>query len=117
MTKEVQMTIRVEPELRASFMKAANFQHQPAAQVLREFMRAYVKLTHEKTVNKPVFDEAIIDVQRQKRQDAVNFARASVGLEGFRTSPEDEAIAKRFVDGEIDFSEFIKVSHGSVQGH
>jgi hypothetical protein len=115
MTKEVQMTFRVEPELRASFTAAADYQHRPAAQVLREFMRAYVKLMQEKAAVKPVPDGTQIDAQRRKRQDAVNFARASVGLEGFRNSPEDEAIAKRFVDGEIDFSEFMRVPDESVQ--
>lgn len=116
MTKEVQMTFRVEPELRAKFTEAANFQHRPAAQVLREFMRAYVKLTQEKIGNKLALDEVAMDAQRRKHQDAVNFARASVGLEGFHISPEDEIVAQRFVDGEIDFSEFIKASHGAVQG-
>lgn len=43
MTKEVQMTIRIEPELRAEFTAAASRDHRPAAQVLRELMRGYVK--------------------------------------------------------------------------
>lgn len=42
MSKEVKMTIRVEPELRAEFSEAAALQDRPAAQVLREFMRSYV---------------------------------------------------------------------------
>lgn len=44
MSKEVQMTFRVEPELRAAFSDAALLEDRPAAQVLREFMRAYVNL-------------------------------------------------------------------------
>ena len=115
MSKEVQMTIRVEPELRASFTEAADLQHRPAAQVLREFMRSYVKFTQEKVAIKPALNGVQIDAQRRKRQDAVDFARASVGLEGFRTSPDDDAIAKRFVNGEIDFSELMKLPHESIQ--
>lgn len=45
--------------------------------------------------------------ERCKRQDAVNFARANVGLEGFKPSPEDEALAARFINGEIEFFEVI----------
>ena len=41
MSKEVTMTIRLEPDLRASFSEAAEFDHRPAAQVLRDFMRDY----------------------------------------------------------------------------
>lgn len=48
MTKEVQMTFRVEPELRADFTNAARmFADRPAAQVLREFMRSYVSQSQE----------------------------------------------------------------------
>lgn len=47
--------------------------------------------------------------ERRKRQDAIDFARASISLEGFATSPEDEAIAQRFINGEIGYKEFMKV--------
>jgi hypothetical protein len=40
--------------------------------------------------------------ERRKRQEAVNFARANVGLEGFKPSPEDEALAVRYINGEIE---------------
>lgn len=50
MSKEVQMTFRVEPELRADFTNAARvFADRPAAQVLREFMRSYVNQSQERT--------------------------------------------------------------------
>lgn len=45
--------------------------------------------------------------ERCKRLKAVNFARASVGLEGFKPSPESDALAVRYVNGEIEFSEVI----------
>ena len=49
----------------------------------------------------------ITDAERLKRLEAVNFARASVGLEGFKPSEADEQRAARFVAGEIDLSEFV----------
>ncbi|MBN3761124.1 antitoxin VbhA family protein [Burkholderia sp. Ac-20365] len=45
--------------------------------------------------------------ERERRVQAVSFARASVGLEGFRLSAEDEARAARFVEGEIDLPTFL----------
>lgn len=46
--------------------------------------------------------------QRCKRQNAVNFARASLGLEGFKLSEACEQQAARFVAGEIELLEFLK---------
>ena len=48
MSKEVQMTIRIEPALRAEFTQAALRDHRPASQVLRELMRSYIKTVGEK---------------------------------------------------------------------
>ncbi len=42
-----------------------------------------------------------------KRQKAYDFARASISLSGFKTSPEDEAFAERFINGEIDLAEVV----------
>ena len=44
---------------------------------------------------------------RRKRQAAVDFARASVGLEGFKPNPEDDALAVRYVNGELELSDVI----------
>ena len=49
----------------------------------------------------------ITEAERRKRQEAVNFARASVGLEGFKPSEAVEQQAARFVGGEIDLAEFV----------
>lgn len=43
--------------------------------------------------------KTISDTERSRWQSAVNYARASVGLEGFALSEADEAHAQRFVDG------------------
>jgi hypothetical protein len=51
---------------------------------------------------------AIDPDERERRRRAVQFARASVGLEGFTPSAEAEALAARFIDGEIDLPTFLK---------
>lgn len=51
--------------------------------------------------------EPITEAERRKRQEAADFARASVGLEGFKPSEAVEQQAARFVAGEIDLAEFV----------
>ncbi|MPT41229.1 MAG: hypothetical protein E2603_22800 [Achromobacter sp.] len=46
--------------------------------------------------------------ERCRRQAAVIYARASVGLEGFSLSETDEAHAQRFIDGQISLQEFVQ---------
>ena len=104
--KEVQMTFRVEPELRDRFTATAEREHRPASQVLRELMRGYVERgsRSDDVIPRVTLDPA----ERRRRQDAANFARANVGLEGFRLSAEDEARTRRFIDGEIELADFLK---------
>jgi hypothetical protein len=52
--------------------------------------------------------DPITEDERRKRQEAVSYARASVGLEGFKPSEAEEQRAARFVAGEIDLAEFVK---------
>lgn len=52
--------------------------------------------------------KTISDIERSRRQSAVNYARTSVGLEGFSLSEADEAHAQRFVDGQISLQEFVQ---------
>lgn len=108
MSKEVQMTFRIEPELRADFIDAALQEHRPAAQVLREFMRTYVNAARERR-NAPAND-AISAAERRRREKAINFARSSIGLEGFTLSKTAEAQAQRFINGEIELAEFVQVN-------
>lgn len=56
----------------------------------------------------------ITDAERRKRQEAVNFARASAGLEGFIPSEQFEALAQRFINGEIELSEFVNSNAETV---
>ncbi|MDX3895800.1 MAG: antitoxin VbhA family protein [Pusillimonas sp.] len=52
--------------------------------------------------------KTISDTERSRRQSAVNYARATVGLEGFSLSEADEAHAQRFIDGQISLQEFVQ---------
>jgi len=45
--------------------------------------------------------------ERMRRQAAMEYARASVGLEGFKLSKADEAHFQRHINGEIDMAEFV----------
>ncbi len=49
MVKEVQMSIKMEPELRKQFMAVAAECHRPAAQIIRDLMRLYI--SESKTPN------------------------------------------------------------------
>ena len=42
MSKEVQMSIQMETELRDQFMALAADRHRPAAQIIRDLMRLYI---------------------------------------------------------------------------
>lgn len=42
MAKEVQMSIKMEPELHDQFMAVAADRHRPAAQIIRDLMRLYI---------------------------------------------------------------------------
>jgi hypothetical protein len=42
MAKEVQMSVKMEPELRDQFMAVAASRHRPAAQIVRDLIRLYI---------------------------------------------------------------------------
>ncbi|MEQ1591344.1 MAG: hypothetical protein ABL892_03040 [Thiobacillaceae bacterium] len=42
MSKEVQMSIKMESELRDQFMAVAATVHRPAAQIVRDLIRSYI---------------------------------------------------------------------------
>jgi hypothetical protein len=106
-TKEVQMTIRIEPELRASFTKAAEIEFRPASQVLRDLMRGYVKQVRERSSK--AANESISEAEFKRRQRAFDFATASAGLEGIMTPEELQEQAKQFIDGDITLEQFMKM--------
>lgn len=48
------------------------------------------------------------------RQKAIDFARASVALEGFTLSTEVEATNRRFIDGELTGEEHIAAIRAAI---
>lgn len=58
----------------------------------------------------------ISDEERQRRKEAADYARASVGLSGFVLSAEAEAHAERFINGEIDLAEFVRPGAEHMRG-
>lgn len=60
----------------------------------------------------PSSHSAITEAERKRRKEAVDYARASVGLEGFKLNQADELHAERYINGEIDLSEFVKLRDG-----
>ncbi|MFS0772311.1 antitoxin of toxin-antitoxin stability system [Sphingomonas sp. 1P08PE] len=51
MAKAAIFTMKLEAELRAEFIAAAEASHRPASQVVRELMREYVQRQHERSEN------------------------------------------------------------------
>ena len=96
MNKEATMTFRVEHDLRDSFNEATERNHIPAAQVLRAFMRDYVRQARNLA---PVISSA----ERKRREEAINYAKASVKLQGLSVTDAYSKEAERFIRGEIDF--------------
>ena len=57
MPKEVQMSIKMESELRDQFMAVASDRHRPAAEIIRDLMRLYIADSRDgKTPNKLTAD-------------------------------------------------------------
>ncbi|MEJ7137846.1 antitoxin VbhA family protein [Amphibiibacter pelophylacis] len=113
MTKEVQVTVRVESALRTEFSQAALLQDRSAAQVLRELMRDYVQQSRSRG-QRPA-SKSLAATESHRREQALNFARASVGLEGFKPLPEDEALSRLYVAGDITIADAIRAVNEAAQ--
>ncbi|MCY1306616.1 hypothetical protein D9M70_564840 [compost metagenome] len=50
----------------------------------------------------------ISEEERKRRQEAVDYARASIELSGYHLATEDEARAQAFVNGNLDLSDFVR---------
>ena len=49
----------------------------------------------------------ITNEEKIRRQNAVDFARANVGLEGFKLGKTWEDLAQRFINGELELSRLV----------
>jgi hypothetical protein len=52
----------------------------------------------------------ISDAERHRRQRSCEFAQATIELEGFEVSEEDQILARRFINGQVDIEEIIKLA-------
>jgi predicted Zn-dependent peptidase len=94
----VEMTIHLEAGLYGRFTEVATKHHRQAEQVIQELVRDFIEKA------KPHISEE----ERERRREAVDFARASVELEGFKITPEENAHDLRFIDGEISLDEYLE---------
>ncbi|PXA94096.1 antitoxin of toxin-antitoxin stability system [Nostoc sp. 3335mG] len=51
MPKPAMFTMKLEPDLRAAFMAAAQASHRPASQVVRELMRDFIRRQQEQAAH------------------------------------------------------------------
>lgn len=65
-------------------------------------------MTKENAVQDSSTTGSISAAEQRRRQAAVDFARASVGLEGFKPSAETEELLRRHVLGEISMDEVMQ---------
>lgn len=90
----------------AVILLAASYQSDPCAASKREFSRAV------DAINADIFASAKTDQGEQEsgragRKKIIDFARASIELEGFTLSPDVEAINQRYIDGDISGDEHV----------
>ncbi|MDR3054169.1 MAG: antitoxin VbhA family protein [Zoogloeaceae bacterium] len=90
--------------MRDQFSAAAEKNHRPAAQVIRDLMRDYVAQNDAVAAF-----SRISESERAKRQRNFAQAQAIVDLEGFPPSPEFDAKAKRYINGEITLAELTSI--------
>lgn len=83
--KEESFNFRVDPKLKAEFQSATEAEDKPAAQVLRDFMRAYV-------------------ARRKGRGNAAEARRHSRLIAGRAIDPDsDEAEVMRWIEDVADY--------------
>lgn len=57
----------------------------------------------------------ITETESKRRCAAVEYAKASVELEGFKQHKADEELSRQYVAGEIGIADAIKAIHESIQ--
>jgi hypothetical protein len=86
--KETTFNFRLDPELKSEFTAAADADRQPAAEVLRRFMRSYVE-------------------QRRRHAFETEAHRQSLAIAARAADPKsDEHAAMRELDEELDRDAF-----------
>jgi hypothetical protein len=74
------------------------------------FTPEYTKEDHKSAVAALTSTEHLSSItkeEREERRDAINYARASVELEGFKCTPESDMHDQRFINGDITLAEYV----------
>jgi hypothetical protein len=86
--KETSFNLRIDPALKTAFTAATEAEDKPAAQVVRDFMRAYVK-------------------QRERRAFEADARRQSLEAARLAANPtSDEFAGMREIEAEFDRDDF-----------
>ena len=106
MPQETSMTFRLGADLRKQFMDTAEKMNMPAAQILRILMQSFIQRNQKTSIH-------ISAAEQEERRKAVEFAYASVALEGYSIVDNEKKHAQRYISGEIDLETFV---NGSIDG-
>lgn len=112
--KQVSITFLIDEALQANFLKAAELDHRVADDIILELLDTYVKASFERAA--PASQDRISAAERVRRENAIRFSRASLGLEGIKPSAEEEEHARRFINGDIDLDEYVQVRTVAAHG-
>ncbi len=83
--KETSFNLRIDPALKAAFTAATQSEDKPAAQVIRDFMRAYIE-------------------RRERRLFEAEAHRQSLAVTARASDPNsDEADIMRWIEGVADY--------------
>ncbi len=89
--KETSFNLRIDPALKAAFTAATEAEDKPAAQVIRDFMRAYV-------------------ARRERRLFELEARRQSLAVAARARDPKSaEAAVMREIEAEFDRDDFADV--------
>ena len=101
MSQETSMTFRLDADLRRQFMATAEKMDMPAAQILRVLMQNFIQRNQKASIH------SISAEAQEERRKAVEFAHASVALEGYPIADSEKRHAQRYISGEIDLETFV----------
>lgn len=94
------MNFRLPNELYTAFSDKALSENRTASDVLRSLMREWL----EKDSAKPA---SLTAIERRRRMKAVEFARASVELEGYSLPDSELARFQQFCDGPLSLEQLV----------
>ena len=80
MPKAAVFTMKLEPDLRAEFMAAAEASHRPASQVVREMMREFVKRQQDQR-DRSAFLRRKVEAARASAEEGLGRSNEAVEAE------------------------------------